>query len=396
MQKSRSTEIAGLRAAVLCAFVGLTIAGFVTPRERWIVYGSGVEPAPTPRTRTRRPLAPKYLQFPHDIKGHTIACSSCHKFPTENWNTVRAGNAAFPDVTDYPKHESCLDCHRQQFFRGSTPAICSICHTAPSPRNSNRHPFPNPREIFDASAKGRNAVSDFAVNFPHDKHIDIVTKLGRRKEELKRVSWSNGARAEESCAVCHSTYQPQGDSADEFVLKPPEKWGDAFWLKKGTLKKSPISHVQCFTCHTADSGLSPAPDNCAACHQIKQIEIKTDFDPKVAAMMNDLDKITLALWRKRDSSATFRHEWFSHAELSCSTCHNVAAMNTADAVTKKVPVSSCSSCHATATVDEGGALNYEIGARRSNPAFACVKCHIAYGKLPVPASHIRSLTGASK
>ena len=50
----------------------------------------------TARSQTRRRPAvrrlvqpPKYSNFPHDIKAHQLDCSSCHKFPSENWNKVR-------------------------------------------------------------------------------------------------------------------------------------------------------------------------------------------------------------------------------------------------------------------------------------------------------------------
>ena len=39
-----------------------------------------------------------------------------------------------------------------------------------------------------------------------------------------------------SCPVCHQTYQPQGDSSEEYVTKPPKNLGDNFWLKKGTFQ----------------------------------------------------------------------------------------------------------------------------------------------------------------
>jgi len=112
--------------------------------------------------------------------------------------------------------------------------------------------------------------------------------------------------------------------------------------------------------------------------------------------MDITDKVTLLAWRHRDSSAKFRHEWFSHQELSCSTCHNVSTLKTADPATKKVAVSSCSACHVTATTDEGGALNAEIDARKANQSFECVKCHLSFGKLPVPTSHLDAVTKAAQ
>ena len=119
----------------------------------------------------------RFANFSHAVKQHSrLACSSCHKFPSANWRSVRKKGEAFPDITDYPKHESCLSCHRQQFFGSPKPSICSICHTNPGPRNSSRHAFPNPREVFDKTAKGRQHTSDFAISFPHDKHIEIVSQ----------------------------------------------------------------------------------------------------------------------------------------------------------------------------------------------------------------------------
>src|SRR5205085_11436129 len=109
----------------------------------------------------------------------------------------------------------------QQFFNGTPPVICSICHTNPSPHNSTRHPFPNPGEIFDLSPKGRQAVSDFAISFPHDKHIDIVSQNRNRNSEIVNAAFANEnrRRGEESCSVCHQTYKAQDKSDDEFVTK---------------------------------------------------------------------------------------------------------------------------------------------------------------------------------
>ena len=324
-------------------------------------------------------------------------CNACHKFPSENWQRVRSGKDAFPDLTEYPKHESCLNCHRQQFFKGARPAICSICHTNPSPRDSTRHAFPNPREIFDTTSKGKTAISDFAIAFPHDKHIEIVAGKQDRPTHFEKAIWSRSQAAwmaEESCSVCHQTYKPQDKSDDEYVTKPPAKLGDAFWLKKGTFKTAPIGHTTCFTCHSADSGILPGPENCAACHKLKPPAMPVDFDVKLPLSMSIDDKIMITSWRRRTSAGTFRHEWFSHADLSCSTCHNVATMNTADPTTAKVSITSCSTCHVTATTDDGGALNFEIDSRRANSNFQCVKCHLEFGKLPIPDSHLNAIAAA--
>jgi hypothetical protein len=388
-----------IRLAAIVLFCAFAVAGFLYPRIEEKTFGSSfARGAPTPPAR-RAPKPtpkPKYSQFSHATAAHKISCDSCHKFPSANWNQVRKGDEAFPDITDYPRHESCLSCHRQQFFSGNPPQICSICHTNPSPNNPARHAFPNPREIFDATPKGMAAESVFAVSFPHDKHIEIVSRNENPFENQSAARFVKAgfgrAAGEESCAVCHKTYQPQGDSPDEYFTKPPAKLGDAFWLKKGAFKTSPRGHAQCFTCHSADTGIAPAPTDCATCHKLKPPEPKTDFDPKIAAPMAITDKLVLQAWRRRDSSATFRHEFSSHADLECATCHNAAAMNTLDAATKKVKINSCAPCHITATTDDGGILNFEIDARRKDAKFQCAKCHLAFGGAPIPESHFKALT----
>lgn len=336
----------------------------------------------------------KYSAFPHDAKAHQLECASCHKFPSSNWNTVRTGDAAFPDITEYPKHESCLSCHKQQFYRGRPPVVCSICHTNPGPRGSSRHPFPNPREIFDLSKKGKTAESDFAVLFPHDKHIEIVAAHGGSRSTFRQVSFSARRAGEESCAVCHTTLQPQGDSSEEYITKPPADLGEGFWLKKGTFKTKPTGHTTCFTCHSVDSGIAPLPTDCGTCHKIRQPLPPADFDEKIAAKIGVSDRVTLDSWRRRDSTGKFQHGFVAHTELSCDTCHNVLTMNTTEAATKRVKITSCAMCHVTATTDEGGALNYEADARKANPAFQCTKCHLVFGQMPMPASHTAALDAA--
>ena len=220
-----------------------------------------------------------YSHFKHAVAAHQQqACDACHKFPTANWKSVRKGDAAFPDVTDYPKHESCLPCHRAQFFSGAVPTICSNCHTNPSPRDSSRFPFPSLREAFDASKKGEGAVSEYRVYFPHDKHEPL---LGETSDEQRDAAprfvlaaYHQDKKAAQKpedknamCANCHKTYQPQGDSDDEYVTKPPKGLAETdFWLKKGTYKTTPASHAACFTCHTED--MSPAPKDCGTCHKL--------------------------------------------------------------------------------------------------------------------------------
>ena len=387
---SQTNRTDKIRASISAVF--LLAAGL------FFIYPGDLTETAFSQARRSRAAVPqgtsRYRQFPHDVKAHRMECNNCHKFPSPNWNKVRTGDAAFPDITEYPKHESCIGCHRQQFFKGAQPSVCSICHVNPSPRDSRRFPFPNPRELFDQGSKGKIVRADFSVFFPHDKHIDIVTGGLAPSPVFRNVSFSPRQQTEESCSVCHKTLQPQGDSDVEYATKPPANLGEDYWLKKGTFKSVPIGHTTCFTCHSQDSGIEPAPTNCAACHKLKTAQPPADFDAKLAARMGVTDRVTLDLWRSRHSAGKFRHEWTSHADLSCSTCHNVTAMVTTDPATRKVPVAACGTCHATATSDDGGAINFEVDAKKKSTAFECSKCHVTFGKKPIPDSHLKAIADA--
>jgi len=356
-----------------------------------------------------------YSRFTHNNPPHQQNCDSCHKFPSSNWKSVRKGDEAFADVTDYPEHSSCLPCHRQQFFSGATPSICRVCHVDPSPRNSARYPFPNPRPLFDASTKGQSKFSEYKVYFPHEKHEGMfgLVRPGIEPErgfQLVRASFqpeNTGSQETQptknsSCVKCHQDYKPQGESAEEFVTKPPkDRAENAFWLKKGTFKSAPQEHTLCFTCHSQEGGLTPAATDCGTCHKllspaqlVARGETHGDFDPRIAAAMGITDKTMLEKWRRREA-VKFRHEWVIHADLNCTDCHNTAKINTVDPKGPEVAVLSCggagTGCHVTATSDDGGALNLEFDQKKSDPGFQCTKCHGLLGKRSVPESHVSAL-----
>src|SRR6266852_6751435 len=351
-----------------------------------------------------------YSRFSHQthVTQQKLSCDSCHKFPTKNWKEVRKGDAAFPDVSEFPEHSSCLNCHRQQFFARErpAPAICSNCHVNITPRDTTRFLFPSLGDILGSSKQNGDVVTEFAISFPHDKHIAVVglnvpalsppNRAGFLTASWQKKPVSKDSTEPKSCPVCHQTYEPQGKSVEEYVTKPPKNLGDAFWLKKGTFKTIPSSHTVCFSCHNADLGIAPAPGECYGCHRLAatQIVLKTDFDPKLAEAMGVTDKSVLTTWRKRISSGAFRHEGGEHPNISCANCHNVPTMSTVDMNTLIVQMHSCGGaegCHVTATTDDGGILNYEIDQKKTNPSFVCTKCHITFGKEAVPDTHVAAI-----
>ena len=270
LQHKSSTFAAAILAAMSVFFiVGVSTADAVPQKTT------------QQRRRTQKPKTPPkpridYAKFSHTthVVTQKLACSSCHKVPSKNWNAVRKGDAAFQDVADFPEHSSCLNCHRAQFFARERPApvICSNCHIAVTPRDTARWLFPSLGDLTDPALKRRQIVSQFGVAFPHDKHIDVVglnltspprpTVEGRERASFVNALFQDKkAGPPKSCPVCHETYQPQGKSSEEYLVKPPKDSGDNFWLKKGTFKTIPTSHTVCFTCHNADSGIAPEPKN---------------------------------------------------------------------------------------------------------------------------------------
>jgi hypothetical protein len=393
-------------AAVQCAAAGLQ------PEMQ------GRRPQRTAKPTKQKP-AIDYSRFSHSthVTQQKLSCDSCHKFPTKNWKDVRKGDAAFPDVAEFPEHSSCLSCHRQQFFARErpAPAICSNCHVHVTPRDPSRFLFPSLGDVADSSKEKREVISEFAISFPHDKHVDAVglnapfPKPPGRSGFVK-VSWqaktapkeaSERLNQSKSCPVCHQTNQPQGSSAEEYVTKPPKDLGDAFWLKKGTFKTIPNSHTVCFSCHNADVAIAPAQGECHACHKLAASPnvFKTDFDLKLAETIGITDKTTLTAWHRRISSGAFRHEGGEHPNISCANCHNVPTMSTVDMKTLIVPMHSCGGaegCHVTATTDDGGILNYEIDQKKTNASFVCTKCHITFGREAVPDTHVAAIQALKK
>ena len=407
------------RAVRVVAFLVMGVIGLLAPHlfSSSAIRGRAPQRSFQGRQPSKARIKPKlridYSHFSHNthVIQQKLTCDSCHKFPTKNWKEVRKGDAAFPDVAEFPEHPACLNCHRQQFFARERPApvICSNCHVHVTPRDTARFIFPGLGDISGADAKRQEFISEFQTNFPHDKHLDVVSfnspdQIRNARTAFVTIGWQqrkDPTAEPKSCPVCHQTYEPQGRSDEEYVTKPPKNLGDAFWLKKGTFKTTPKSHTTCFSCHNQDLGIAPVPSDCNACHKLMHFSqsAQVDFDPKFAVTMAVTDRTILSAWRRRISSGAFRHEGGDHPDISCTNCHNVPTINTADVKTLIVQVRSCGGaegCHITKTTDDGGILNYEIDQKRTNPNFVCTKCHISFGKSVAPATHVKAIDALKK
>ncbi len=308
------------------------------------------------RRRSRaRPPAPKtsidYSKFFHTTSEHRQTCDACHKGPTENWKKVRG----FPDLADYPDHEACVGCHRTQFFRGARPEICTVCHTKVSPRDDERFLF-----------RKRDAERQFSIEFPHDKHQDVIA-LFRRWERaetglLQRVSLvlppSDKQKSYNNCTICHSTME-------KVPKVPVSGWVDNFVPTADTFKSSPLGHEACFNCHW--KAQEPINSNCAGCHKLATKPFLVNAAP---------ERI----------SVKFRHQREQHI-AECTTCHiQITKAASLRGLKPDVPITSCTECHNK----DGLRLDVtnELEALDKNRNFACTYCHTSdKGRLDAPASH---------
>lgn len=365
-----------------------------------------------------RPARPRvdYSVFSHRTPQHRQrSCDSCHQSPSPNWARVR--EPAFPDITDYPEHASCLDCHRRQFFSGARPTICTVCHTVVSPRADARHPFQNPEELFARASKKRKRPSDFVANFPHDRHQDVMARAlppGAPAVGFVRASFARqrAAPRADNCAICHQTYQPKQSDADEYVLPPPADLAEnvlkiqAFWLKKGMLKTTPGGHASCFNCHWQEGGERPLSSDCAGCHTLAPAAAvraaavtakpapaapaRADADPSHPSAKGLTDAALFERWSAR-RVARFRHQQDDHRKVGCTTCHvTITSVSRLGPETLDVPIQTCASSNCHGAVKGIKSIIFQEVELRRKPegvGYQCAKCHLNYGREPTPESH---------
>lgn len=415
--KHRTTTLALLLITASCAFVSLR------PPTSAASLSAKPELRRQRGTRRRPPASaarPRidYSKFSHTTPAHRKdSCNSCHTSPSDNWQQVREHDAAFPDITDYPEHASCINCHRAQFFNGARPVICSVCHTAVSPRSGARYLFENPAAPFALSEKGRTRPTEFALNFPHDLHQDVMARLS--PADVPSIGFVRAAFAQEparkekpnSCSICHETYRPTHPAREVGAAKPSETTtakpsgtsakssvtpaDTASTLPDGLLKTTPTGHDSCFNCHWQDGGEKPLSTDCAGCHKLlPQAKLPAplagkDADRQLAAKAGFTDPFIIRKLLRRDS-VTFAHDEENHKGIDCASCHTrIPALNVLDEATLKVPILSCgggSSCHVSARPKK--ILNEEVDKKLVDASFQCVKCHVNLGREKPPKSHL--------
>lgn len=321
----------------------------------------------------RRPANPAidYSRFLHATKEHQQTCVRCHKIPTSNWPAA----SGFPDVADFPDHDACVSCHRQQFFRGARPVICSDCHTVVSPRDSERFPFRN-------SAAPRQ----FNLNFPHDKHQDVIALLNRPVKALETFSFvkatvriplqqSGQRKAYNNCEICHR-------DNSKALAAPAGGWVDGVKPAAEAFKSEPDNHAYCFSCHW--KAQAPVNNQCDHCHKLTNLYVAVE-SPKRISMKFD------------HNGGGGKKEHLAE----CTTCHvNITRPAHLKRSEVDVPLLACKQCHSQ---DSGSAQPVEVdcralrGARvigdelkclEANRQYTCTYCHTSnFGQLEPPVSH---------
>ena len=342
--------------AVLCAFESTEAQ---TRRRR----PRSSPPAP----QTVRGSAPKYSAFLHSSDKHkSLACSDCHKVPTA-WTAKRE----FPDVADFPDHNACVRCHRQQFFTrqaivGTGPAICAVCHIRAAPREGGRFAFGNPN-----NANQRMKPKDqrqFVIEFPHDKHQNVIARLNSISNRQWRFV-SASFRTEDNkpdynnCVICHRVNE-------DLVIAPLT---GATTESTKFYKTAPHAHDSCFNCHWKDQ--KPAASDCGGCHKW-------------------VDTFTPSPGLKR-ISAMFNHEGGKGEHVAeCTTCHiNITRASSLRGLTPDVPINACASCHRESKkTTYPKAVTIEAELETFKKTGNCVYCHTAdIGKKQPPPSHNASV-----
>jgi Class III cytochrome C family len=345
--KSKTLKVIGFLLPATGLVLWISIADVTAQRRR-------PSQRTTPSTRT---AAIDYSKFSHATNKHQAACNTCHKVPTPTWQKTKT----HPDVTDYPGHAACVSCHRAQFFKGAQPAICTVCHTRVSPRDDARLAFRNPANQLQ-----------FTIEFPHDKHQDVIATLRDRTEfntayVFMRTTFRESEIDEQgqtynNCSICHvkQTIAP----------KPPEgNWTDGFIPETASFKSAPADHSACFNCHWKSQ--QPIADNCAGCH-------------KLAASPYVVGNAAVRI------SMKFKHEGGGEKKnhvAECTTCHiNITKAESLRGLRPDVPITSCTECHNKDGLRQD--VSKELAAIDKNSTFVCVYCHTSnVGKLDPPSSH---------
>jgi hypothetical protein len=370
---NRLVALAILAALAAILFVYQSASSFAVLKAQTRAQQRRNRPRPK-RTQTRVNKVPAFIAFKHESHREPKAklkCANCHFISSlEAPDEIVA--VTKPSIKGFPYHDSCLECHRltpPQFFRGSSPVVCGVCHTRSSPRLTAKEMF----------------------SFPKPDNVRTHELVGH---------FSHGSRehrnATRNCSTCHLKDQ-------RAAIAIAATGGDKDYVPaEGTFKTLPFGHASCFAnCHWDKD--EPTKEQCAGCHFTQEV-LATKKHNLLSPVTAQLFKDWPRAWPDR-LSLKFSHESKNHREaenpeLVCTKCHDkIRKAEPLENPDVKITACADSGCHferasRTSIRKEMVAENEDIAEGRNNDPSSrsgqntCLGCHVkAIGSLPPPCSH---------
>ncbi len=284
---------------------------------------------------------------PHASAGLPTTCESCHS--TTSWKGAAFDHSttAFA-LTGAHRATSCLDCHKNNIYKG-TPSSCESCHNTDYSATTNPHHaaagFLTQCQTCHTTTAWPGATYDHnATAFPltgaHQTSTCISCHADRVYDgkpitciSCHQTAWSGttnpphqAAGFPTTCESCHTTTQWPGGtfnhSATLFPLTGAHVTtpcagchGDGIYKGKPT---------QCISCHQADYNGTTTPNHagagfpttCVSCHTTTQWQGATfDHDGPYFPIYSGAHK------DKWSSCATCHTSPSNYAVFTCLTCH---------------------------------------------------------------------------
>ena len=282
---------------------------------------------------------------------------------------------------------------------GAGPTICTVCHVRAAPRDDGRFAFGQPNN--SNQIEKTKAERQFTIEFPHDKHQNVIasiqspprerggvwgevamranlTPIPSPQAEMGTIRLQSGSLESHhrlksmplddkkpnynNCTICHGVIN---NNPSTISLG----WPESFVLAPGHFKGRPTSHDFCFNCHWKNQ--KPPAEDCAGCHKASRTFI---YD----------------YWPKR-ISAKFSHTGGKGEHFQeCTTCHiNITRASTLRGLTPDVPIAACTACHKDnkkTTYPKLVTIEEEFDQYKKTGE--CTYCHTAdVGKKKPPPSH---------
>jgi hypothetical protein len=240
-----------------------------------------------------------------------------------------------------------------------------------APREEGRFVFGKPNGASQATKP--KDERQFMVEFPHDKHQNVIASVrpGRptdNRVNFIRASFFKPQSVDEkkpdynNCSICH---QPNNITNIVPLVRP----ADASAQPNRFFKTMPHAHDTCFNCHWKNQ--KPTSDDCAGCHKPAATFIGVDLPARKSAM--------------------FSHEGGKGEHvMECTTCHiNITRASTLRGLTPDVPITTCATCHKdNKKITYSKITTIEDELAQFKKTSNCGYCHTPdIGKKKPPASH---------